>query len=623
MPPVTLHAPLTEELSIYDRILESDLIVQPLAVGATTFKATVASFIDLLIEQQSPTLLWAKLPRGESWQLELERYCRQANAATLACVFDTSPQASSGLDDCQEQRPIDLQLQVNAAGQLSLLSDTGVNWLAENLTAPLISIPVGSGNFCRGEYFILAISPHFQGLLLARRSRPTRSSQSANGTGYSNGHTNGYTHGYGHTQGHPSAGESSSLSDRNAASRLETGLDTNLSAGLGGNVKDSFKDGLKENFKDSDSFDTTISGDLTSAEDQKPQLRLFYSCQPEVVHQTLGILKAAVGRVPTNQLPVNLGSAIAPAKSATARLEVSGLMRHWSKLFPVQAAPNPELAVLSHWVMKQFQRQEELWRRANVYRKQAELAESLEGQLDEALNALRAKDEFLDMVVQELRTPLTNMKTALSLLSSPNLKPFQRQRYTQLLNTECDRQGSLISGLLNLNQIEQAGDTTMQPLNLLDIVPGVVSTYQPLAQEKELMLAYTIPADLPPVACLSPWLRQIIVNLLHNSIKFTAKGGRVWVRAKVQGDYVQIDIQDTGIGIASGEIPKIFNRFYRVRASNGEDFSGAGLGLTIVQQLLLRCSGSITVNSRLGQGSTFSVLLPIAPPSFDLASLAG
>jgi signal transduction histidine kinase len=83
-------------------------------------------------------------------------------------------------------------------------------------------------------------------------------------------------------------------------------------------------------------------------------------------------------------------------------------------------------------------------------------------------------------------------------------------------------------------------------------------------------------------------------------------------RARRQGDYIQLEFRDTGIGIPTSEILKIFDRFYRVRPVANEDAGGAGLGLTIVQQLLLRCGGSISVKSRLGQGSTFNVLLPIA-----------
>ena len=83
------------------------------------------------------------------------------------------------------------------------------------------------------------------------------------------------------------------------------------------------------------------------------------------------------------------------------------------------------------------------------------------------------------------------------------------------------------------------------------------------------------------------------------------------MRAKQQGDYVQLEFRDTGIGIAPSEIPKIFDRFYRVRQAIEADTGGSGLGLTIVQQLLLHCGGSISVKSRIGEGSIFNVLLPI------------
>jgi signal transduction histidine kinase len=111
-------------------------------------------------------------------------------------------------------------------------------------------------------------------------------------------------------------------------------------------------------------------------------------------------------------------------------------------------------------------------------------------------------------------------------------------------------------------------------------------------------------------------LKQIVINLLHNAIKFTSTGGNVWVRAKQQGDYVQLEIRDTGVGIAPSEIPKIFDRFYRVRQS-ADDSSGAGLGLTIVQQLLLHCGGSISVKSKVNEGSIFNVLLPVYKASSD------
>ena len=261
---------------------------------------------------------------------------------------------------------------------------------------------------------------------------------------------------------------------------------------------------------------------------------------------------------------------------------------------------------------KQIQRQEELWQKSNTHRKQAELASLLQLQNEELLTAIRLKDEFLNNVGQELRTPLTNMKTAMTLLNSPNLKAPQKQRYMDLLVKECDRQSALITSLLDLVSLDQrAEQTTIPSLRLSDVVPGVVSTYQPLAEEKGVRLAYTVPEGLPPVACLSMWIKQIVINLLHNAVKFTPRGGQVWVRAKQQGDYVQLEFRDTGIGIAPSEIPKIFDRFYRVRQAIEADTGGSGLGLTIVQQLLLHCGGSISVKSRIGEGSIFNVLLPI------------
>ncbi|MEH1970948.1 DICT sensory domain-containing protein [Nostoc sp.] len=265
----------------------------------------------------------------------------------------------------------------------------------------------------------------------------------------------------------------------------------------------------------------------------------------------------------------------------------------------------PQAALINQLFAKQLLRQDEINRQIISVR-----TTKLQQHNQELYNKEQLKDEYLKNVCQELRIPLTHMKTALSLLNSPNLKPPQRQRYLQMLNTQCDHQNSLITGLLELVQLERNWEgMALESVRLSEIVPGVVSTYQPVAQEKGIMLAYTIPTELPSVWCVSGGLRQIVINLLHNSIKFTSNGGEVWVRARLQGDHVQLEFRDTGIGIAENEIPKIFDRFYRVRTAATEDYGGAGLGLTIVQQLLLRCGGSISVKSKLYEGSTFTVQL--------------
>ncbi len=286
---------------------------------------------------------------------------------------------------------------------------------------------------------------------------------------------------------------------------------------------------------------------------------------------------------------------------------------HWQADFSLP--PNLEdcsRTLLSQLLTKQIQRQDEVWRNGAAERKQAEATTAIQRQNEVLLNDLRLKDEFLSHVAQELRTPLTNMKTALTLLESAHFKPAQRQRYMHVLQTECDRQSSLITSLLDLVQLDRIPEQSgSDGVHLADIVPGVVSTYQPLAQEKGIQLGYTVPTALPPVACPETWLKQIAINLLHNSIKFTHQNGQVLVKAKQQGEYLQLEFRDTGIGIVESELPKIFDRFYRSRLAAGEEQLGVGLGLTIVQQLLLRCGGSISVTSKLGEGSVFKVLLPI------------
>ena len=232
---------------------------------------------------------------------------------------------------------------------------------------------------------------------------------------------------------------------------------------------------------------------------------------------------------------------------------------------------------------------------------------------EKSTTVLGLQEDFLNNLVQELRSPITHMKTALSLLESKQIKGEQRQRYLQMVSNECDRQNSVVGGLLELLQLDTPTDAEYLPLD--DIVPGIVSTYQPLAEEKEIQLGYTIPKGIPPIACPLTWFRQIIINLLNNSLQFTPSKGRVFVQATAKNDneYVEILVSDTGVGIPHSEINKIFHGFYRTKPASTEKATGAGLGLTLVQQLILRCDGSISVTSKVGKGTIFKILMPAVP----------
>lgn len=238
---------------------------------------------------------------------------------------------------------------------------------------------------------------------------------------------------------------------------------------------------------------------------------------------------------------------------------------------------------------------------------------SKSNQINEHGTVLGLQEDFLDNLVQELRSPITHMKTALSLLESKQIKGEQRQRYLQMVSDECDRQNSLVSGLLGLLQLDTPAEA--EYLRLDDIVPGIVSTYQPLAEEKSIQLGYRIPANLPPISCPLPWFRQIIINLLNNSLQFTPAKGKVFVQAAFKKEQEQIEILviDTGVGIPSKEINKIFDGFYRTKPTLDNQETGAGLGLTLVEQLVQRCGGTISVTSKVNKGTTLRILMPAVP----------
>lgn len=295
----------------------------------------------------------------------------------------------------------------------------------------------------------------------------------------------------------------------------------------------------------------------------------------------------------------------------SAHFDLTALAQQWSLAGVPQTLTPAYLSLVDRWLNWQLKRQEQLRQSASTYRCQALNLVSLSAQNEVLLNTLRLKDAFLNTVGQELRTPLTTIKTALTLLDSPHLKPPQRQRYMTMISQECDRQSALISGVLNLLQMEtSASQAQLQPLYLSEVVPPVVSTYQPLAEEKGVRLAYTIPQQLPAVSCPESWLRQIMIHLLSNSLKYTSDGGQVWVTARSTADYAEIEVRDTGIGISAGDLPRIFGYFYRGRNLPNEA-EGAGLGLSIVQQLLTYCGGTVVAHSQLEAGTSIVVRLPL------------
>ncbi len=324
-----------------------------------------------------------------------------------------------------------------------------------------------------------------------------------------------------------------------------------------------------------------ISGESSLNRTQSSTIKLIYSFSSPVIEKVLGGIKQAIAITDTTPEEVLIDSFLP---------------------FPLPASPNG--IFLSHLLGKQIQHLE-------ASQASGILADELGSSPRISGGSLSSHADFLNNLTRELSLPLTNMKTALRLLESKQHKRDQRQRYLDLLQRECDRQSSLLSGLQELVSLNQPVDESESSLRLEDLVPGIVSTYQPIAEEKGISLGYTIPPGFPPVSCPSSWLRQILRNLLHNSIKFTPAKGQVLVKAFLKNDMVELTVSDTGVGIEGSELTKIFQSFYRGRTAIAENRGGAGLGLTITKQLVQRCGGTIAIVSQLGKGTTVRIVLPI------------
>jgi signal transduction histidine kinase len=280
------------------------------------------------------------------------------------------------------------------------------------------------------------------------------------------------------------------------------------------------------------------------------------------------------------------------------------VLRFSCPIFPAMSSPAAE--TLQYLLLQQIRQTERVQEKLKTEERTGESIETL-------TESLHRSHEVLHNLSQELKLPLTNMKTALRLLDSLQSKREQRQRYLDLLQRECDRQSLLLSGLQEFIQFTQSAPPPIDGhLKLEDLVPGIVSTYQPLAEERGIVLGYTIPAGFPAIACPESWSRQILLNLLNNSLKFTPANGRVHVQASLQGESVEISVSDTGIGIDPEELSRVFQSFYKGRNATGEAVNSAGLGLTLAQYLVTRCGGSIAVTSKPGKGTTFKVTFPLA-----------
>ena len=242
----------------------------------------------------------------------------------------------------------------------------------------------------------------------------------------------------------------------------------------------------------------------------------------------------------------------------------------------------------------------------------ARLYEAEQHARSEAETANRLKDEFVSVVSHELRTPLNAMLGWTSMLQGGTLDAATSARALQSIQDNATRQVRLVEELLDFSRLKSGRMTLdIEPIDLRAMLRDVVESIVPVAAANGLEL------DVPPVPDVrvrgdARRLEQVFLNLLANALKFTAKGGRVGIAARVLDESVEISVSDTGAGIDPEFLPHVFERFTQADHTSGRRYGGVGLGLSIARELVEAHKGRITAESAgAGSGSTFVVTLPV------------
>ncbi len=223
------------------------------------------------------------------------------------------------------------------------------------------------------------------------------------------------------------------------------------------------------------------------------------------------------------------------------------------------------------------------------------------------------RSEFVANVTHELKTPLTSIRGFIELLKSGDRDEETRQYFYDVLDIEAERLHHLIDDMLVLSQIENAKeDASAVPCDLKKELENTVQRMLPLAQKQQISIDLVVKDQGLCVLSSSSRLQQLFGNLVDNAIKYNKPGGSVTVTLQRQRQMAVVRISDTGIGIPPEHLGRLFERFYRVDTSRSREIGGTGLGLSIVKHLAGLYNGDVSVESTPGEGTTFTVRLPLA-----------
>ncbi|MHA6345120.1 sensor histidine kinase [Roseivivax sp. CAU 1761] len=235
--------------------------------------------------------------------------------------------------------------------------------------------------------------------------------------------------------------------------------------------------------------------------------------------------------------------------------------------------------------------------------------------------AEQMRRDFVANVSHELKTPLTALIGFIETLRGPARNdPAARDRFLSVMESEAGRMNRLVSDLLSLSRVE--AEERMRPTDRVDLGALVAATLRglaPLAERSGSEIVTDLPAGPLDVPAAADQLRQVVLNLVENALKYAGEGARVTVRLtgpafepRLRGAGARLAISDTGPGLDPIHIPRLTQRFYRVDTHRSRSMGGTGLGLAIVKHIVNRHRGRLEIESAPGRGSTFTILLPVA-----------
>lgn len=223
------------------------------------------------------------------------------------------------------------------------------------------------------------------------------------------------------------------------------------------------------------------------------------------------------------------------------------------------------------------------------------------------------KSEFVSTVSHDLRSPLTLMRGYTTMLATMGALDEQQKEFVRKIANSIEQMNELVDNLLDLGRLEAGVPLEYEEVAPEELLHRVLSTNRPKAIAKQQTLKVELADDMAPVMVDPTLMAQAVSNLLDNAIKYTPSRGTITLRAWQEGEDQVVEVADTGLGIAPADQARLFEKFYRARRPETLRTRGTGLGLAIVKSIVEQHGGEVTVRSRLGEGSTFTLRFPVRP----------